>query len=144
MKLATAAARLCCLAAALSFTGCDNDSGTTPSSLFTTETFTGSVARGATPLAAFHTFITGQNAPVIIRMTSFTPSTVTMGLALGTPATLPTGAPTCSISVGQAAVQQGSEFLVTLGPATYCIAIFDIGNIPESTTVSYTTVVQHK
>ena len=145
MTAARGLARGLCVLSALWLASCDNSSGTTPSSLFTTETFTGSIGRGATPLATFHTFITGQNAPVIIRMTALSPANITMGLAVGMPAPLPTGGTVCSVTVGQAAIQQGSEFLVDLPAATYCLGVFDPGSIPEATpAVSYTAVVQHK
>lgn len=121
--------------------GCEGTPPTTPSSLFTTETFSGSVARGA---LTYHSFQTGANAPVIIRLTSFNPGNITMGLALGTPATLPTGIAACSITIGQAAVVQGSEFQVELPASTYCVAIFDAGQIPEATTVAYSLTIQHK
>lgn len=126
------AVRALLAAAALSLGGCDN-SPTEPS-VFTTASFSGSVVRqGFTT----HTFTTQQSSPAIIRMTTFNPQ-VNMGLALGVPI-----GPSCQIS-GQAVVKQGDEFQLQLEPATYCVMVFDVGNVTESTTVSYTMVVQHR
>lgn len=121
---------------ALALAGCDN-SPTAPA-LFTTETFTGSVAALA---SSSHTFITGQSSPTVITINSFTPS-ITMGLALGNPAVTQTGQ-VCSITIGQAAVQVGTTFQLPLEPATYCVMIFDIGNVTESN-VAYSLTVQHR
>lgn len=125
------------LAAAAAVTGCDN-SPTAPA-LFTTETFSGTVARQG---LSYHTFITGQTSAVVLRVTSLAPS-VGMGLALGSPALTTTGE-VCSITVGQAAVAQGDTFQVDLPAATYCVMMFDIGNVVESSTVAYSVVVQHR
>lgn len=126
--------------AALLLAGCDN-SPTAPA-LFTTETFSGTVKALA---ASTHTFSTGQSSATVIRITSFSPSTITMGLALGTPVTTPlTGEVACSVTVGQAAVVQGDTFQVPLDPATYCVMIFDIGNVGAVDTVSYSLTIQHR
>jgi hypothetical protein len=125
------------LVAAAALTACDN-SPAAPA-LFTTETYSGTVAPQG---SAYHTFNTGQNSPVIIRITSLTPS-VQMGLALGAP--IPTTAgEVCSITVGQAAVVTGDTFQVDLSSATYCVMMFDIGNVAPSTTVAYAVTVQHR
>lgn len=112
---------------------CDN-SPTQPS-LFTTETFTGSVAPQG---FVSHTFVTQQSSPTIIRMATFNPQ-LNMGLALGTPF-----GSNCSITLGQAVVKQGDEFQIQLEPSTYCVMVFDIGNVAATTTVSYSMVVQHR
>jgi hypothetical protein len=125
------------LVAAAALAACDN-SPTAPA-LFTTETFTGTVAQQG---FKYHTFITGQDSPVVIRITSLTPS-VQMGLALGSPLPTTTGE-VCSVTVGQAAVVPGDTFQVLLTPATYCVMMFDIGNVGESSTVAYSVEVQHR
>jgi hypothetical protein len=130
-----------CLAAAAALSACDQGYGnpSTPS-IFTTEVFTGSVVKGGRTI---HKFATGQTAPVLLRMTAFTPSTIVMGLALGQPITVE-GVESCSITVGTAAVQQGAEFQVELPPGSYCINIFDAGQIGDEQTVTYSTTIQHK
>jgi hypothetical protein len=121
---------------ALALAGCDNSPTAPP--LFTTETFSGSVG----PLASSsHTFITGQSSQTVITINSFTPA-ITMGLALGTPALTPTGE-ICSVTIGQAAVQNGTTFQLALDAATYCVMIFDIGNVTDSN-VAYSLTVQHR
>ena len=119
--------------------GCDNSPTAPP--LFTTETFSGSVAQLS---SSAHNFITGQSSPVVIRVGSFTPSPITMGLALGTPTVTTTGN-VCSVTIGQAAVVGGDTFQVQLDPGTYCVMIFDIGNIADAAaTVAYSVTVQHR
>jgi hypothetical protein len=116
---------------------CDN-SPTAPA-LFTSETFTGTVVREGT---SSHTFITGQTSATVVRVTTLSPL-VGLGLALGTPTPTTTGE-VCSITIGQAAVQQGDTFQVQLDAATYCVMMFDIGTVAESSTVAYTVTVQHR
>ena len=125
------------LAASMALGACDN-SPTAPA-LFTTETFDGTVSRLGT---SSHNFITAQSSATVLRVTSLSPSVV-VGLALGTPAVTATGE-VCSITIGQAAVQQGDTFQVLLEPATYCVMMFDIGNVAESSTVAYSVTVQHR
>src|SRR5688572_17766588 len=121
---------------ALALAGCDN-SPAAPA-LFTTETFTGNVARLA---SSSHTFITGQSSQTVITINSFAPA-LTMGLALGTPTATPTGE-TCTVTIGQAAVQNGTTFQLALDAATYCVMIFDIGNVTDAN-VAYSLTVQHR
>ena len=125
------------LAAAVTLGACDN-SPTAPA-LFTSETFTGTVTRQG---ASYHNFITGQASATVIRVTTLSP-VVGLGLALGTP-TPTTAGEVCSITIGQAAVGQGDTFQVQLDAATYCVMMFDIGNVDESATVAYTVTVQHR
>jgi hypothetical protein len=122
--------------AALALGGCDNSPTAPP--LFTTETFSGSVGRLA---SSYHTFITGQSSQTVITINSFAPA-LTMGLALGTPTPTATGE-TCTVTIGQAAVQNGTTFQLPLDAATYCVMIFDIGNVTDST-VAYSVTVQHR
>jgi hypothetical protein len=121
---------------ALALAGCDN-SPAAPA-LFTTETFSGSVGRLA---SSSHTFITGSSSQTVFTINSFAPA-LTMGLALGTPTPTPTGE-ICSITIGQAAVQNGTTFQLALDPSTYCVMIFDIGNVTDSN-VAYSLTVQHR
>jgi hypothetical protein len=125
------------LAVAVASGACDN-SPTAPA-LFTSETFTGTVVREGT---SSHTFITGQTSATVVRVTTLSPL-VGLGLALGTPTPTTTGE-VCSITIGQAAVQQGDTFQVQLDAATYCVMMFDIGTVAESSTVAYTVTVQHR
>lgn len=130
--MSRSALRIALAAAALSLTACDN-SPTEPT-LFTTENFSGTVARQG---FVSHTFTTQQTSPTIIRLTSINPQ-VNVGLGLGFPV-----GQGCQVT-GQAIVKQGDEFQLDLEPASYCVAVFDVGNVAESTTVAYTMVVQHR
>ena len=121
---------------ALALAGCDN-SPAAPA-LFTTETFTGSVAALA---SSSHTFITGQSSQTVFTINSFAPA-LTMGLALGTPTPTPT-VRTLTITIRQAAVQNGTTFQLALEPSTYCVMIFDIGNVTDAN-VAYSLTVQHR
>ena len=125
------------LAAALALGACDN-SPAAPG-LFTTETFAGTVARQG---SSAHTFITAQTSPTVLRVGTLSP-TIAMGLALGTPTPSATG-DVCSVTIGQAAVQQGDTFQVELDPGTYCVMVFDLGNVVEGATVAYSVTVQHR
>lgn len=133
----TSATRLPALfAVAIALAGCDNSPTAPP--LFTTERFSGSVGALA---SSSHTFITGQSSQTVITINSLAPA-LTMGLALGTPIATAAGE-TCSITVGQAAIQMGTTFQLTLEPSTYCVMIFDIGNVTD-TSVAYSVTVQHR
>jgi hypothetical protein len=127
------------LTVSLALAGCDNSPTAPP--LFTTESFSGNVAQLS---SSAHNFITGQASPVVIRISSFAPASITMGLALGTPLATPTG-DVCRVTIGQAAVVPGDTFQVQLDPGTYCVMVFDIGNITEqAATVAYSVTVQHR
>lgn len=121
----------------IALAGCDNDP-TGPTTLFTTETFTGSIAAQG---SSYHNFATGQLSATVIRVVSLTPA-VTMGLALGTPLPSVTGE-TCQPTLGQVAVVTGNTFQVQLEPGTYCVMVFDVGQVGTNT-VSYSLTVVHR
>jgi hypothetical protein len=133
--------RLCRFAAALclgiALAGCDNDP-TGPTALFTTETYAGNVGVQG---SSYHSFATGTLSPTVIRVVSLTPA-VSMGLALGTPFPSSTGE-VCSVTLGQVAVVVGDTFQVQLEKGTYCVMVFDIGQVAAGT-VAYSLTVVHR
>lgn len=127
-RLAALAVSACSLAAC-------NNSPAAPS-FFAGDTFTGTVARLG---FSSHSFTSQENGPLVITITSLAPTT-TMGLGLGAPA-----GEVCQAS-GQVAVNQGDVLQPTgdVPAGTYCIVLFDIGNLAESSTVAYSVHVFHK
>jgi hypothetical protein len=108
----------------------------TPSATRTTATFTGSVpVKGS----AFHPFSVSQTGNVDVTLTAATPSTIVMGIGLGTIvesqcALLP-GA-SADVHAGVSAPLSG---IVTAG--TLCAEVHDAGH--QTTPVDYTLTVTH-
>lgn len=121
---------------------CDNSNGdSTPTAgtpTLTTDTFTGTVDVMGTKS---HNFTVAQAGPVSITLTAAgPPSTIFMGLGVGTPAT----DGTCTLLAGAStSTQAGTSAQLTgsAGAGTFCVAIFDIGN--QSAAITYTITVQH-
>ena len=130
-KLACGAALLTCLAAA-----CGSDATpTTPSSTTTpttqTKVFAGSLEVGA---SSFYSFTPSQAGTVSVTLASLTVGTgtgvtsnVVMGLGVGVPAGTDCSL-TTSVDTAAALVAQMSN---AMSPGTYCVRIYDIGNLTE-------------
>jgi len=130
---------LAALAAALTLAACSNStsSATTPSTPKTTDTFNGTVAVKGAPDT--HNFTVGSSGQVDITLTATTPAGATLGLSVGT-----TSASGCvAVANGSVASAAGAvaQLSGVLSPATYCVAVFDIGNLTQS--VTYTVTVAH-
>ena len=111
---------------------------TAPSAAPTTETFTGTVPMGGSDI---HTFtIVLSNGQVIITLTQAgPPSTIYMGLGIGTPS-----ASGCTLlSGGSVATPAGTvaQLVGITTAGTYCVAVFDAGN--QSADVTYSVTVTH-
>jgi hypothetical protein len=111
---------------------------TTPTVPRTTETFSGTVQVGG---SAFHSFRVGATGNTDITLTAASPpSTVVMGLALGTP----DDAGNCNRLAG-ASVNTAAGSTAQLGSltstATLCVQIRDVGN--QTSPVAYTVSVTH-
>ena len=66
-------------------------------------------------------------------------STITMGFDMGT-----YSGTTCTVSLANAAAVQGSILTATAATAgTFCVRVYDVGNIPAGSTVSFTVTVVH-
>jgi hypothetical protein len=132
----------CLVLIAIAATSCGSDSSTTATTAATTvarttDTFTGTVAvRGGD----FHSFPIAATGIVDVTLTAATPpSTIVMGLSVGTPAdgkcTALAGASTTT-AAGSAVQLSGMSTAGTL-----CVDVHDIGN--QSSPVSYTVTVTH-
>lgn len=123
------------LTAILSF-GCGNDTPTSPTTTTdtttttatptVTETFSATVPVGG---AKFYSFTVEQNGTVNLTLTSvsgsFVPSTVMLGLGVGTPdATDCTTTSTVNTASGSTA-----QLTATLAPGVYCARVYDVGNL---------------
>ena len=126
-------------AAALSVSACDDKSSTatspsstdtttttTVSAPTTTELFAGRVAVGG---STFYSFTVVQNGTVNVSLADVgganVPSTVWLGLGIGTPSAEDcTTATTVNTAAGSAAQLTG-----TYAPGVYCVRVWDIGNL---------------
>jgi len=115
-----------------------NSSTTTPSTPRTTETFSGTVQVGGSD---FHSFRVGSTGTTDVTLTAASPpSTIVMGLSLGTP----DDAGNCNRLAG-ATVNVAAGSTPQLGTlsstATLCVQVRDIGN--QTSPVTYTVSVAH-
>jgi hypothetical protein len=121
-----------------SATSTTTTSTTTETPALTTETFDATVPVGG---ATFYSFSVGAQGTVSVTLLSvggqFVPSTVMMGLAIGTPS-----GTSCSVT-SNTTVQAGSTAQVTAAhdPGLYCANVADIGNLFAPAAVSIS--VQH-
>ena len=132
-SLVTAALPLCA--------ACGSSSGTstTPTPVTTTESFTstldqlGSVTNGFTVSAA---------GTVQVKLTDVEPLTT---MALGVAVTTVVSGTVCSSDIAQNTnAKSGSTALSgTAAVGSYCVRVFDAGNIPSGTQVTYTVEVTH-
>lgn len=130
LRRGAAVIALACLAAC----GGSSSTPTTPAAPTTTETFTGTVPAGG---AAFSNFAVAQTGTLTATLVSLSPqSTITMGFGIGQPAT--TG---CSLISADETSRMGSVLQGTIDPGTFCVEVYDIGNVQDS--VDYTVTVDH-
>src|SRR5437764_5373727 len=109
---------------------------TTPTTLVS-ESFTGTVAVGATD---FHTFSVSSGGAINVTLTaSGPPPTIYMGIGVGTPS-----ASACALLTnGSVAAPAGvsAQLSGTISAGSYCVSVFDIGN--QTVPVIYTVTVTH-
>jgi len=134
------------VALALVASGCTNNSNnsniTGPTPTLVTETFTGSLGQGGTDTP--HTFtVNSSGNQLAAGFTSIGPTTVT-SLGVGV-AVWETASNTCDLNQSQngAATVGSTAISATAGQGSYCLRIYDGGNIPAGTTATYTVQVQH-
>lgn len=128
--------------------GCNGDTPTSPTDTTTTTTTT---ATAATPVyndewidtlavggERFYSFTVTQYGTVNVSLTSvsgqFVPSTITLGMGLGTPA-----AETCS-TTSSISTQAGTgpQLTGTYNPGVYCVILRDVGNLFSAARFSIT------
>lgn len=118
--------------------GSDSSTATTPTPATTTETFAGTVDHLGT---AGHAFTVGTTGPVTITLTAVGPlTTMSMGIGIGT-----WDGTTCyASSTKNDNARTGVTALTgTANAGSYCVNVFDSGNVPEEWQVSYEVQVVH-
>ncbi len=134
---------------ALGLTGCGDDADplpTAPTPVSLTETFVGSINRNG---AATHSFIVQTAGTVTATLTSLEAgSATTVGLSMGTwnAQTL-----TCQIilanDAAHAVLPDGTAASVIIGTAasvgTFCVRVYDVGQLSDAAPASYTLSVTH-
>jgi hypothetical protein len=118
-------------------------STTAPSSTATlsTETFTGSIGQNATSVHQFTVNASGY--ALLAGYTGLAPSSVTaLGLGIGA---WDSTTSTCGLNLSQADVARSGSTAIsgTANAGGYCVRVYDGGNVPAGTSVSYTVQVQH-
>jgi hypothetical protein len=122
------------VAAALALAACGGSSATSPTAPSKTDTFTGTVAAGGVDA---HTFTVAQAGALTVTLTTLSPqSTITIGLGLGQPS-----GTSCLLSSTDETAKMGSVEQTTLDVGSWCVAVYDIGNVQGSDT--YTLTVHH-
>jgi len=106
-----------------------------------TENFTGSIGQNGTNVHPFT--VTNSGYSLLAGFTSLSPASVTaLGMGIGT---WDASASTCSLNLSQNDTARTGNTGVTgtPGSGSYCLRIYDGGNVPAGTTVTYTVQVQH-
>jgi hypothetical protein len=119
--------------------GSSSSSPTTPTPVTTTETFSGIVSHAAT---AGTPFTVGTTGTVTISLTSVAPlSTMSVGVGIGTLI----GGDACGLAIAKNDnARAGATALSgTANAGSYCVLVYDSGNIPEDSSVSFEVQVVH-
>jgi hypothetical protein len=134
------------IALAIGAAGCTNNNGsgstpTTPTPNVVTETFSGSITQGGSVIQNFSVTNTGFN--LLAGFTAISPSSVT-ALGLGIANYDPTTS-TCGLNLSQNSTSTVGSTAIsgTANSGTYCARVYDGGNVPAGTTVTYTVQIQH-
>jgi hypothetical protein len=132
------------LSSVLWLPACDNGSSTTsPTATATlvTDTFTGSIEQNGSRVHPFT--VTSSGYTLLAGYTVLTPSSLAaLGLGIGS---WDGTSSTCSLNVSQNdTARSGSTGLSgTSGSGSFCVRVYDGGNIPTGVTASYTVQIQH-
>jgi hypothetical protein len=111
--------------------GCSNPAGSTST---VTETFSGTLSASGFDS---HSFTVNNSGEVDATLTGLAPqSTITVGFGLGQPAS--TG---CSLISYTESARVGSVLSGTISPGSYCVSVYDIGNVQGQE--SYTVTIAH-
>jgi hypothetical protein len=111
--------------------------GTTPTPVTTTDTFSGTLLRfGAVP----NSFTVVSTGTVTIALTDVEPATnMALGVGIGT-----WSGKTCTLMTRNDNARSGSTALTgTAVTGIYCVQVYDSGNISDSNPVTYTVQVVH-
>jgi hypothetical protein len=101
----------------------------------TTETFSGSLAQQSSNL---YTFTVSQAGLVSVTLGSLSPATVEVGVGIGTP----NGPTSCTLSSSNPTAMPGAtpQITVTESAGSYCVEIYDVGNLKGTSAFSITIV----
>lgn len=132
------------LAAAALLSACGSSSSTSPTTTtatIVTETFTGSIGQNGTDVHPFT--VNASGFTLLAGYTSIAPASVAalgLGVANWDPSTS-----TCGLNVSQNDASHIGSTAVngTADSGSYCVRIYDAGNIPAGVTATYTVQVQH-
>jgi hypothetical protein len=136
------------IALAIGAAGCTNNNGSgstpnTPTPNLVTETFSGSITQGGSVIQSFTVANSGYN--LLAGFTAIGPSNVT-ALGLGIANYDPTSS-TCGLNLPGAqnstATVGSTGVTGTANSGPYCVRVYDGGNVPAGTTVTFTAQVQH-
>ncbi len=115
---------------------CGGSSPTQPTSTVT-QTFDGTVLQNG---MSSNTFTMGQDGTATVTVVSFSPvSTITMGVGFGTPQT----DGSCPLIAASNNVQMGAVLSTDLTAGSYCLAVYDVGNVAATVPISYEVTVDH-
>jgi hypothetical protein len=136
VKRATRAAALACAAALFGACG-SSTTPTTPTPTQVTDTLTGTVTQNG---ANTQTFTANAGGTVTATLTDLQPvDTVKIGFSIGT-----TIGTICQATLANDAATKGFSFTATAATAgTYCVRVYDVGNVTADTPVNYTVTVVH-
>ena len=123
--------------------GSDSSSVTSPEAVVTlvTDTFSGSIEQNGSSVHAFT--VTNSGYSLLAGFTNLSPSSVAaLGLGIGS---WDSATSTCSLNVSQNdTARSGNTGLSgTPNAGSYCLRVYDGGNIPGGSTAAYTVQVQH-
>jgi hypothetical protein len=123
--------------------GSEASSATSPTTVLTlvTDNFDGSIEQNGNRV---HTFtVTNSGYTLLAGFTNLSPASVTaLGVGIGS---WDSSASTCSLNVSQndTARSGGTGLSGTANSGSYCLRVYDGGNIPAGVTASYAVQVQH-
>lgn len=106
-----------------------------------TETFNGSIDQNGSAVYSFTVNTSGNS--LLAGYTSLSPASVTaLGMGLGS---WDASTSSCGLNLTQADVAHSGSTAIsgTANSGSYCVRVYDGGNIPAGTTATYTVQVQH-
>jgi hypothetical protein len=122
---------------AIAAAGCGlPESTTSPTTTPPTESFSGTLALQGSNVFAFTVTQTGT---VAVTLASLSPSpTGGVGLGIGTPSG--TAACTLTSSTPNATAASTAQITITLNPGTFCVKVYDTGNVTTASTFTINLV----
>jgi len=130
------------------FAGCGSSSDSTttsttptPTPTLVTETFSGEITQNGSDVHSFT--VNNSGYTLLAGYISLSPASVTaLGLGLGS---WDPGTSTCGLNLTQSDTAHSGSTAVngTANSGSYCVRVYDAGNVPAGVTADYTLQVQH-